>query len=132
MPDREVELPAWASPKEPRPTRRGRRRFGLRVVAGVAGVLLCTPVIAGTFWGYRLLKRAVADISRVPGLVTAPEVEGQPITYLIVGSDSREFDLFAEDQEFVSGQRADVIMLAILDPRRQAALLLSIPRDTVV
>ena len=111
-----------------------RRRPGGLFVVGIVVVILSAPVVAGSAFGYWVLHRAVKGVHRVDGLRTAPEVDGEPVTYLIIGSDSRDAPQFAADREDfgVTGQRADVIMLVVLDPRRQAAVLLSIPRDTRV
>lgn len=66
------------------------------------------------------------------------EPPGPVSNYLIVGSDTREFvDEAGEAKAFgsqkkVGGQRADVIMIARVDPEARAALVVSIPRDTWV
>ena len=98
---------------------------------GLAVVLVSSVVVVGSAYGYVLLRGAVAKIQRVDGLATAPEVDGQPVVYLIVGSDSRDAPQFEADQEFVTGRRADVIIALVVDPRRSATVLLSIPRDTL-
>lgn len=104
----------------------------------VVGLLLClvsSAVVAGSAFVYTLLHKAVGEVQRVPGLRTTPEEDGKPVTYLVVGSDARDAPQFAADREgpeAVEGQRADVVIAIVLDPRRRAAVLLSIPRDTRV
>jgi len=79
---------------------------------------------------------------KIPGLdrVLAPEGSStEPANYLIVGSDTRAFvnDPIARshfgDPKYQTGQRADVIMIAHIDPKAEnKGFLVSIPRDTWV
>jgi len=52
-------------------------------------------------------------------------------TYLIIGSDERS-DITSETRGNVEGQRADVIILALIDEEKNSQVLLSIPRDLIV
>ncbi|NCW63616.1 MAG: hypothetical protein EBW04_05760 [Betaproteobacteria bacterium] len=52
-------------------------------------------------------------------------------TYLIIGSDERS-DEVSETRGNVEGQRADVIILALIDEEKNSQVLLSIPRDLIV
>ena len=52
-------------------------------------------------------------------------------TYLIIGSDERS-DIVSETRGNVEGQRADVIILALIDEEKNSQVLLSIPRDLIV
>jgi len=60
------------------------------------------------------------------------------MNFLILGSDSRAFvDNNADESSFgdtgvVGGQRADVIIIAHVEPRARRGVLVSIPRDTLV
>lgn len=63
---------------------------------------------------------------------------GEPTTFLVVGSDSRE-NLDAElskatgaGRPGTAGQRADVIIVVHVDPKTKKAFVLSIPRDLKV
>jgi LCP family protein required for cell wall assembly len=109
-------------------------RFRWTFWAGLSAGVLAGMIVMSTALGYVLLHMAVSKVQRVAGLRVAPEVDGEPITYLLVGSDSRDAPQFAPDRDVagVEGQRADVIIVVVLDPRRKAAVLLSIPRDTRV
>ena len=110
-----------------------RRRLRWTFYVGLPLAVIASAVVAGSAFGYVVLHKAVAKIERVPDLRVAPEEDGKPVTYLIVGSDSRDAPQFAGDlEDGVGGQRADVIILIVLDPRRKAAVLMSIPRDTRV
>jgi LCP family protein required for cell wall assembly len=89
----------------------------------------------GALWlAARQVTGAVATLdSSELGLAQTPSDLGEPRTFLLVGSDSRE-DL---PEDWVgygnySGQRADVIILVQVIPERGAVQMLSIPRDTKV
>ncbi|MCP4221869.1 MAG: LytR family transcriptional regulator, partial [Actinomycetia bacterium] len=85
----------------------------------------------GLTWGLRRFQ----DISflDVPGVEGASD--GQPVNWLLVGSDSRE-GIDPNDPnaavfigEEVAGKRTDTIMVARVDRSRQTIDLLSVPRD---
>ena len=121
--------------ESPAPRRRGRRgepngrgkRFAARVVACVV-VLAALVVAAGAAW-----VRSLDSSMSVPGeegerlaeVLRKPEsTDPDPAFYMaIIGSDSRAG---------VSGDRADVTMLARVDLARNTVTLVSIPRDTMV
>ncbi|MDQ1373743.1 MAG: hypothetical protein QOJ09_1081 [Actinomycetota bacterium] len=58
---------------------------------------------------------------------------GAPVNVLVVGSDSRQ-PVSAETASFgtVAGQRSDSMMVLRIDPKRERAAVLSIPRDLYV
>ncbi|MGY2066400.1 LCP family protein [Blastococcus sp. SYSU DS0619] len=118
-----------------RPRRRGRRvLFSLGVLTLVLVVL-----VGGGFWF--LADRWAGNIDRVsdvfadlenearPAPATPQQEAGEePITFLLVGSDTR-----SEGEQGVDpGGRSDAIMLARLSADRQHAQLISIPRDSWV
>jgi LCP family protein required for cell wall assembly len=87
--------------------------------------------IGGGYWliGHKLGGATTLHLNIPPG---------PPRNFLIIGSDSRAF---VEDQaeaghfgssKLVGGQRADVIIIARVDPKTKHGLLVSIPRDTEV
>lgn len=96
-------------------------------------VSLTTGGVAGAYW-FAERKLAGAPTARVTEL----EASGKVANYLIVGSDSRDFVDDAADlkafgsEKKIGGQRADVIMIARVDPKTEKGLLVSIPRDTWV
>ena len=52
-------------------------------------------------------------------------------TYLLIGSDERDENSSAS-RGFVEGQRADVIIVGLIDEDSDNHYLLSIPRDTLI
>jgi LCP family protein required for cell wall assembly len=94
------------------------------VLLGVALVLIVLLGIgAWMFMSFRRVERI--DLSDV-----LDPVSGDSVSYLLVGSDSREnLDPEAPDaqQPTVTGQRADTIILLRVGP--EGSLMMSIPRD---
>jgi LCP family protein required for cell wall assembly len=68
--------------------------------------------------------------------VDVPEIVGDALTVLIVGSDSREVLTPEERRELSTGdawgERTEVVALLRLDPDAESMRLLNVPRDTVV
>ena len=143
--------PAAAGQGHPRPRRVAR------LLSWAAVVLLASVTVLAVV-GYLLLDHYDAKVARLPGVVdtgpggevdtgpgagtaTGPGGEdvssAQPLNVLVVGSDSRE-GLTGEEafqgtgSEFITGQRSDVVILAHLYAGRQAAQLVSLPRDAYV
>jgi LCP family protein required for cell wall assembly len=118
-------------------TRRRRRRIltGLGV-----SVLVLLLLLGGGFW--YVTERYAGNVDRLgdvfadipeaarpaPASPTAEGVDGDPVTFLLVGSDSREV---AADGE-APGARSDAIMIARAEADRKHAQIVSIPRDTWV
>lgn len=124
----------------PTPPVQPRRRRLRRVVVGL-GVLTLVLLLAvgGGFW--YLTERYVGNVDRVadvfdgldeeqrPAPATPAEAAGEdPVTFLLVGSDSR---VAAEEGEDPGG-RSDAIMIARFTGDREHAQLISIPRDSWV
>lgn len=87
------------------------------------------------------LHERLAQLPRVdlPVGVLGDEDPGDPMNFLLVGSDTRAFtegDAAAEasfgDQSAVGGQRSDTIILIRVDPRAEKAAMISFPRDLYV
>lgn len=111
---------AASSSVKPRPKKRGKRAkwifFGALVLILV--VVIC--------WPFYLIQRANSQLGRVDALSGATNSTG--LTYLFVGSDSREG---YSDTSSVSGQRSDSIILIHQAENGQTAMV-SLPRDTYV
>ncbi|WP_369255653.1 LCP family protein [Geodermatophilus amargosae] len=118
-----------------------RRRRGLRRLLIALGVLVTVlaVLVGGGLW--YLTDRYAGNIDRVadvfgdldedarPAPATpAAEAAADPVTFLLVGSDSRG----TADEGIAAGGRSDAIMIARFSGDRQHAQLVSIPRDSWV
>jgi LCP family protein required for cell wall assembly len=131
VPTDEQAAPA-ASPR--RPTRTRRVLISLGVLVAVLLLL-----VGGGIW--YLTERYAGNIDRIsdvfegldedsrPAPATPEQEAGEdPVTFLLVGSDTRGETLAGEDP----GGRSDAIMIARFSADRQHAQLISIPRDSWV
>jgi LCP family protein required for cell wall assembly len=120
----------------PRPRRRVLRRVLISVGVLVAVIAV---LIGGGVWF--LTERYAGNIDRIsdvfedldeearPAPATpAEETDADPVTFLLVGSDTRGETLEGEDPD----GRSDAIMIARFSGDRQHAQLISIPRDSWV
>jgi LCP family protein required for cell wall assembly len=106
-----------------------KQRLLLGVGAGLTVLLLGSATALGYFW------QRFNDITRYD-VELSPIAKGEPRNYLIVGSDSRE-NIDPDDpsaggfigEGSVTGKRSDTIMILRIDPEREDAALLSLPRD---
>ena len=119
-------------PPSPPPPRRRTWPQRLIVVTGVLVVFGCVSAgAAATYFGLRF-----AQIDRVEGIALRAAEQGEPQNYLIVGTDSRS-GLDEDDPDaggFTGGGETgcnctDTIMVVRVDPEKEAATLLSLPRD---
>ena len=112
--------------------RHERRRRRLLIAATL--VILVGNLVVGSAYTY--FQWRLDQIARVPVAGLVPDEPGQVMNVLLVGSDSREgLDGNAAEQAGqgeVTGERSDTIILLHVDPRRQRAGILSIPRDLYV
>jgi LCP family protein required for cell wall assembly len=121
-------------------TRPGRRRTR-RVLIGVGvTVLVLLLLIGGGFW--YLTERYAGNVERLgdvfaeipeesrpePAQPTEAGVQGDPVTFLLIGSDTRAE---VPDGELPDA-RSDAIMLARISADREDAQVISIPRDSWV
>lgn len=122
-----------ARPREP--LRAGSR--ALRVLAGLAsGAVLAVTVAAGsaTVAADRLAGNFTSiDISDQVGSrpTDPPEDSSGPMTIVLMGSDART-GAGNEGYGQFDGARSDTTMVAHLYPDRRSAVVVSIPRDTIV
>jgi LCP family protein required for cell wall assembly len=108
-----------------------RRRNLLRTLA-ILAVLVAVLASAGLVYGYRYADRLVRKGKRpVAGLT--PVGSGQPMNILLVGSDSRtgltRRQLGRIQTVKMPGRRTDTIMVLHVSPRRDKAVMVSLPRD---
>ncbi len=137
MPDQTPRPTSPDASDTPRVVRRPRRstRWSVRkrVLVGGAGVIgtLVLVAVAGAVWGLW----SFASIDRVD-LDLAQAEPTKPQNFLVVGSDSRA-DIDESDPgaggmlgpDAPTGQRADSLMIARVDPDSDRVDLISVPRD---
>ena len=115
----------------PAPERRIWLRRGIIAFLVVANVAIFGGLAALWFAANRVASSIDTVASEDLSLTDVPSGSGEPRTFLLVGSDSR--DSVSEDQignyGRFGGQRADVIMLLQILPDEGRMQLLSIPRD---
>jgi anionic cell wall polymer biosynthesis LytR-Cps2A-Psr (LCP) family protein len=118
------------------PRRRGLRRLLLSL--GVLGVVLAL-LMGGSLWF--LTDRYASNVDRVSDVFTdldgsarpapatpAEQAGGEPVTFLLVGSDTRA----TAGEAIAAGGRSDAIMIARFSADRQHAQLITVPRDSWV
>ncbi|MBA2312834.1 MAG: LCP family protein [Actinobacteria bacterium] len=95
---------------------------------------------AGAGYGVYLYFSTQNDVQEViPGVGTELKQAGEPETVLIVGSDSRagltekeQQELGADDEDAsgaITGERADTLILARIDPETGHIMMVQFPRD---
>lgn len=113
---------------------RQSKRLMKRVL--VTLLVLANVAVFFVYWQLRTIERAVvesadtipaADFDRV--LVDTDSDTQEPVTFLIIGSDSREGLDDLSNFGPAGGERADVIILLQIHPDDGTAQMLSIPRD---
>jgi LCP family protein required for cell wall assembly len=137
-PGEPVPDPAGSTPEEP--ATRPRRRPLRRVLISVGALGLVLALVAGCGLWF-LTNRYAGNIDRVSGVFSdldnetrpapatpAEAAPGEPVTFLLVGSDTRAAPAPGE----VPDGRSDAIMIARFSADRQHAQLISIPRDSWV
>ena len=117
-------------PSAPRPRRWLKRTvFAFLVVLNV-GALFAFLQLRGTEAAFD--DNVNTNDQVVPVLTPTVADRSQPITFLLIGSDSREGLDSLENFGPSGGERADVIILLRIVPDDGTAQMLSIPRDTYV
>jgi len=118
---------------EKRPGRRKRPHRGWLQRFTIVGGILSSLALAATATAFGYFYRKAEKIPRVElsSVLEAPETSGEPQNYLVVGIDNAD-RLDPDDpvrrkrgSEFLS----DTIMVLRIDPAKQKAMLLSLPRD---
>ena len=113
-----------------------------RVARLLSWLAVATSVVlfAATGAGYALLDYYDGNIDRLPNVIAGPMEEppaNGPLDILVVGSDSREGltgkEAFqGKGDEFITGQRSDVVILVHVYGGGRQAQFVSLPRDTYV
>lgn len=109
---------------------RGRR--GARVLAWVS-VGVAVVLVAGVLSAYAAYRDLFGKIKQVQvtGLGHRPPGYDHSLNLLVIGSDTRR-GKNARFGKHIGGQRSDTIMVLHLSPGFRHAVVLSIPRDSVV
>lgn len=102
----------------------------LTTVLSAAGIVAVNNVIDSRF---NNLKRKQVDLD-------ADTAAGEPVNFLLIGSDTRAFvDTEEDEQRYVgkgaeatAGQRSDTMMILHVDPKMKKTTVVAIPRDTLV
>jgi len=118
--------------RAPRTPKSPRRRWRLTWTVVVALGLVVVLAAVGALVGYRYADRLVGKgKQRVGNLI--PIASGAPVNILLVGSDSRDGlskrQLGRIHTSQVDGRRTDTIIVVHVSPRREKAVMISIPRD---
>jgi LCP family protein required for cell wall assembly len=110
----------------------GKRTRWLRWVIAVAVtlVLLVVGVTAGVYFKLSGNVRHI-DVTDDLGATRPPKVAGTAMNVLIVGSDQRD-GKNAKYGHHIAGERTDTIMLAHVSSKRDNAMVVSFPRDSLV
>lgn len=115
-------------PKSKKRTRRFRQ-------AVIVSLIICNVMVGAAYLWLRSIKGAFGAAETDSDVVAALDVRtggDDPITFLLVGTDSREgLEDLTHFGNF-GGERSDVIILLKVIPQEKRALMLSIPRDTWV
>ncbi len=103
----------------------------------IALLVLCNVSVFGLYWSLRSAQTAfranVHVVSNVvPELNERPAESHEPITFLMIGSDSRARLDNLQNFGEAAGERSDVIMLVKVYPADGSAQILSLPRDLLV
>jgi LCP family protein required for cell wall assembly len=116
----------------PRPRR--SPRWLKRVFVGL--LVLANVGVFFVYWQLRTIESAVVESAdTIPAaafdrsLTETPSDSAEPVTFLVIGSDSREGLSDLTNFGPAGGQRADVIMLIQIHPDTGTAEMLSLPRD---
>lgn len=109
---------------------------GWAKVALVSLLAVANLAVLGVWWTIRsaedaFRQNAVRDEQVVAELDRRPAAPGEPLYFLVIGSDSREAVDTGVFGDF-AGARSDVVMVTRVDRGEGRALLLSVPRDTLV
>jgi len=130
------------TPPLPSPVRETRYRARRWVRTAMFSLLILVLVGAGGAYGmwqygedvWKSIPREDA-VSR-DGVLDVP-IANEPVTVMLVGSDSRDLEDPNAAKSFgsaakVGGQRSDTIMLVHVDPQKDRSWVLSLPRDLKV
>jgi LCP family protein required for cell wall assembly len=103
-----------------KPRRSLKQRLALSALATV--IFISLAGIGAAAWGIHTLGR----VERIGDVALDQVVDGDPINYLLIGSDEREAG------SDLTQKLADSIVLFRIDPEEETAAVLTFPRDLMV
>ena len=127
-------MPSTVSPKYPTEVKSTR---AIRIMTSLSlGVVL----IASISWlGLGQVSGQISRINVFGNLSDRPEKTSRALNYLVVGSDSREGLTRAQTRKLrvgttavAAGGRSDTMFLVHISKSRDSAVIISLPRDTLV
>jgi LCP family protein required for cell wall assembly len=135
----ETATPDATPEAETTPPPRRRRLLRRALISAGVLVLVLVVLIGGGIWF--VTARYAGNVDRINDVfgsisaetrpapaTSANDPKGEPVTFLLVGSDTRGHPASGEDPD----GRSDAIMIARLSADRKHAQLISIPRDSWV
>ncbi|MCL2606409.1 MAG: LCP family protein [Coriobacteriia bacterium] len=121
-----------ASLLDERDRRRKKTKKRLLVAIGVVTAFLIAAVAAAGFYYMNLEQQMTLSDESLELLNVSKPDPGDPFNLLVLGID-KDFDAgWTEGSDVTSGERADAIILAHINPQTQEVWMVSIPRDTRV
>ena len=133
-------MPKLATRRHAPRARHAARRATWRRVVTALGVIVAVLLVTGSVSAFVVYTKLNGNITKEnvdqlitgprPTKVTVPDAPEEPLNILLLGSDQRSGQ--AAENADVAGQRSDTTILLHLAADRQSAVLVSIPRDTMV
>ena len=127
-------MPSTVSPKYPTEVKSTR---AIRIMTSLS---LGVVIIASISWlGLGQVSGQISRINVFGNLSDRPEKTSRALNYLVVGSDSREGLTRAQTRKLkvgttavAAGGRSDTMFLIHISKSRDSAVIISLPRDTLV
>ena len=111
-----------------------------KVTRALTSISIGVVLLSAISWlGLGQITSSLKRVDAFSGLNDRPEKASSAINYLLVGSDTREGMTAAElralrvgSTRTAAGQRSDTILLVHISKARDKAVIISLPRDTLV
>lgn len=117
--------------EEPAPTTKRRRWPRVLAVLLVVFALIAAAAAAGAWY---LAKNLEGNVTTIEGFeLSEPVASYEPVNIVIMGSDNRaDGNTVSGETDEINGERSDTTLLVHISGDRDRALVVSIPRDTLV